>query len=76
MEKEQLFILLYHMNNQTKILVIDDDQRLGRTIKNVLSTQGYDVYYANNGALGIQKAFEYKPDLVLCDIKMDSIDGY
>ena len=64
------------MNYQTKILVIDDDQRLGRTIKNVLSTHGYDVYYANNGALGIQKAFEYTPDLVLCDIKMDSIDGY
>ena len=64
------------MNYQTKILVIDDDQRLGRTIKNVLSTQGYDVYYASNGALGIQKAFEYMPDLVLCDIKMDSIDGY
>ena len=64
------------MNYQTKILVIDDDQRLGRTIKNVLSTQGYEVYYANNGALGIQKAFEYTPDLILCDIKMDSIDGY
>lgn len=64
------------MNDQTKILVIDDDQRLGRTIKNVLSTHGYDVYYANNGALGIQKAFEYTPDLILCDIKMDSIDGY
>lgn len=64
------------MNYQTKILVIDDDQRLGRTIKNILSSEGYDVCYANNGALGIQKAFEYTPDLVLCDIRMDPIDGY
>lgn len=31
---------------------------------------------ANNGALGIQKAFEYNPDLILCDINMESIDGY
>lgn len=64
------------MNCQKKILVIDDDQRLGKTIKNVLSVEGYDVCYANSGALGIQKAFEYAPDLVLCDIRMDPIDGY
>jgi len=64
------------MNAQTKILLIDDDQRLGRTIENVLKSNGYDVCYANNGALGIQKAFEYNPDLILCDVNMDPIDGY
>jgi PAS domain S-box-containing protein len=64
------------MNTQTRILLIDDDQRLGRTIENVLESNGYDVCYANNGALGIQKAFEYNPDLILCDINMDPIDGY
>lgn len=64
------------MSYQTKILVIDDDQRLGRTIKNVLSTEGYDVCYANSGAIGIQKAFEYSPHLILCDIRMEPIDGY
>jgi PAS domain S-box-containing protein len=64
------------MNTQTKILLIDDDQRLGRTIENVLRLNGYDVCYANNGALGIQKAFEYNPDLILCDINMDPINGY
>jgi PAS domain S-box-containing protein len=64
------------MNTQTRILLIDDDQRFGRTIENVLESNGYDVCYANNGALGIQKAFEYNPDLILCDINMDPIDGY
>jgi len=63
------------MNLPTKILVIEDDQRLGKTIKNVLSIQGYDVCYADNGASGIQKAFEYNPDLILCDIMMNPIDG-
>ena len=61
---------------QTNILLIDDDQRLGRTIENVLKSNGYGVCFANNGALGIQKAFEYNPDLILCDINMDPIDGY
>jgi DNA-binding NarL/FixJ family response regulator len=64
------------MNFQTKILVIEDDQRFAKTIKNVLSQHGYDVCLANNGATGIQKAFEYNPDLILCDIQMDPIDGY
>ena len=64
------------MNVQTKILIIDDDQRLGRTIENVLKSNGYGVCFANNGALGIQKAFEYNPDLILCDINMNPIDGY
>ncbi len=63
------------MNAQTNILLIDDDQRLGRTIENVLKSNGYDVCYANNGALGIQKAFEYNPDLILCDVNMHPIDG-
>jgi len=64
------------MNAQTNILIIEDDLRLGRTIENVLRANGYDVCYANSGALGIQKAFEYNPDLILCDINMHPIDGY
>ena len=64
------------MNFQTKILVIEDDQLFSKTIRNVLSRQGYDVCCATNGAIGIQKAFEYNPDLILCDIQMNPIDGY
>ena len=64
------------MNFQKKILVIEDDERLGITIQNILIVHKYDVCYANNGASGIQKAFEYNPDLILCDINMDTIDGY
>lgn len=64
------------MKFQKKILVIEDDQNLGLTIQNILSKSNYDVCYVNNGASGIQKAFEYLPDLVLCDIKMDPINGY
>ena len=64
------------MRIKTKILVIEDDKSLAKTISNVLGLQDYDVCVATNGALGIQKAFEYNPDLILCDIKMDPIDGY
>lgn len=64
------------MKFQQKILVIEDDLDLGLTIQSILNFNGYDVCCTNNGASGIQKAFEYNPDLIICDIKMDPIDGY
>lgn len=64
------------MNKKKKILVIDDDQLIGLTIKSILSFNGYEVCTANNGATGIEKIFEYNPDLILCDVIMNPIDGY
>lgn len=64
------------MKFQQKILVIEDDNELGKTIQSILNFSGYDVCISNNGASGIQKAFEYNPDLILCDISMEPIDGY
>jgi DNA-binding NarL/FixJ family response regulator len=63
------------MNTPPIILIIDDDQHSGKAIRNFLTSKGYNAYYANSGALGIQKAIENSPSLVLCAIKMDPIDG-
>ena len=59
-----------------KILIIEDDLALARTLKNVLRTNNYQADIAGSGAEGIQKAYEYCPDLILCDINMSPIDGY
>ncbi|MFA5329518.1 MAG: response regulator [Prolixibacteraceae bacterium] len=64
------------MKIKNKILIIDDDNFLSRTISYKLESENYDVYVANNGAQGIQKAFEFSPNLILCDINMDPVDGY
>lgn len=64
------------MNFQKKILIIEDDPGLGITVQNVLKLNKYDVCYANNGVTGVQKAFEYNPNLILCDINMVPLDGY
>ena len=64
------------MKLQNKILVIEDDPIQSKILHEILTSKNYDVCVANNGALGIQKAFEYNPDLILCDINMDTIDGY
>ncbi|MGE5383880.1 MAG: response regulator [Omnitrophica WOR_2 bacterium] len=62
--------------NQIKILLIEDDKALALTITNLLRVKGYDVTHAPDGAVGIQKAFEIIPDLILCDISMKEISGY
>lgn len=59
-----------------RILVIEDDILLAKTLRNVLMADGYKAYVANSGAEGIQKAYELAPDLILCDINMTPIDGY
>ena len=64
------------MRFQTKILLIEDDPNLGAALQNILTFAHYDVCHALNGASGIQKAFQYNPDLILCDINMQPIDGY
>lgn len=64
------------MNFQKKILIIDGDQNFGDKIKRSLILHKYNVCYVNNGASGIKKAFEYNPDLILCEVNMDQIDGY
>lgn len=59
-----------------RILVIDDEEWLREMIQLALRQKGYDVIEAENGAVGIEKARKSLPDLVLCDVNMEKVDGY
>src|ERR1700733_12547811 len=59
-----------------KILVIDDEEWLREMIQLALRQKGYDVIEAENGEVGIEKAQKLLPDLVLCDVNMEKVDGY
>jgi signal transduction histidine kinase len=59
-----------------KILVIDDEDWLREMVHMALGQKGYDVIEADNGARGIELARTELPDLVLCDVNMERIDGY
>lgn len=65
-----------YIENPIKLLLVEDDKALAQTIINLLKIKGYDVTHAPDGAVGIQKAFEILPDLILCDISMKEISGY
>src|SRR5712672_4593594 len=59
-----------------KILVIDDEEWLREMVHLALTQKGYDVIEAANGAIGIEVARKELPDLILCDVNMDKVDGY
>jgi two-component system sensor histidine kinase/response regulator len=59
-----------------KILVIDDEIWLREMILLALSQKGYEVVEAVNGEEGIIKARQELPDLILCDVNMQKVDGY
>ena len=58
-----------------KILVIDDDQGLRRSLSLILDEGGHGVVVASNGADGLAVAKNEKPDLILCDVRMPQMDG-
>lgn len=59
-----------------KILVIDDADFILESTSTLLRFEGYDVYTAGDGIVGVEAAIQYRPDLVLCDISMPGLDGY
>jgi two-component system, sensor histidine kinase and response regulator len=59
-----------------RILVIDDEEWLREMVHLALAQKGYDVLEAENGAVGLELARNSLPDLVLCDVNMDKVDGY
>ena len=59
-----------------KILIIDDDIDTLKLVGLMLERQGYEIAVASNGSLGISKAAEERPQLILLDVMMPDLDGY
>jgi two-component system, sensor histidine kinase and response regulator len=59
-----------------KILVVDDDTALLRTVRRALESAAYEVIEATDGKSGVQLACAQVPDLILCDVRMEELDGY
>ncbi|MDB5234395.1 MAG: transcriptional regulator [Hymenobacter sp.] len=58
------------------ILLIEDNDFIRENTAEILELAGYAVVTAENGKVGVEKALETKPDLVVCDIMMPVLDGY
>jgi two-component system response regulator AtoC len=58
-----------------KILVIDDDRGLRKSLSLILSDAGYEIRVAEDGEEGLAMALAEKPQIVLCDVRMPKMDG-
>src|SRR5271166_5609513 len=59
-----------------RILVIEDTEDNRRIVRDLLTSVGYELIEAVDGAEGVAMAETHRPDLILMDIQLPVIDGY
>lgn len=60
-----------------KILVVDDESRMRKLVKDFLGKKGYEVIEAENGEVAVDKFFEQKDiALIILDVMMPKMDGW
>ena len=64
------------MTSAARILVVEDDDDIRELVDVVLSSAGYEVHTASNGAAALQVVGRARPDLVLLDMRMPIMDGW
>jgi putative two-component system response regulator len=64
------------MTNQPRILVVDDESIARITVDALLSSENYEMHFAENGAEGISLASEIQPDVIILDVMMPGMNGF
>lgn len=59
-----------------KALVVDDESDAREFVRAILEPDGWEVIEAEDGAAGIEKARETRPDLVILDVEMPNVNGF
>lgn len=60
----------------TVVLIVDDDNRLTEPMQYQLEALGYSVIVAQDGSRGLGMTLIHKPDVIILDIMLPSIDGW
>jgi len=64
------------LNEQTNILIVDDDQVTRHMVAQILNNSGYNIYEAENGAEAVELYDSVSPHIILMDVMMPIMDGY
>ena len=59
-----------------KVLIVDDDPKIGRLLKFKLSKANYEAEYFNSGSEALERIPQIKPNLIISDIEMPQMNGY
>ncbi len=58
------------------LLLVEDNQHMQRIFHDKLQREGFTVTTAEDGELGLQRAMELHPDVILLDIMLPKMDGF
>jgi signal transduction histidine kinase/FixJ family two-component response regulator len=64
------------VGSKRKVLVVDDKWANRSVLVNLLEPLGFEVLEATDGLDGLNKAHEFKPDVILMDLVMTVMDGF
>jgi two-component system alkaline phosphatase synthesis response regulator PhoP len=64
------------MENSEKILIIEDDPSILLGLEKNLKYEGFKVLVARDGEVGLEMAVDEKPDLVVLDLMLPSVNGF
>lgn len=59
----------------SSILLVEDDYQIGELYRDFFIDKGYGVFWAKNGKEGLIHAFENRPDIIILDLVMPTMDG-
>lgn len=62
--------------NHKKILLVEDDDALASVYTTRLQAEGFDTRRVPNGEDALAATIEYKPDLIVLDVMMPSVNGF
>jgi two-component system KDP operon response regulator KdpE len=63
------------MNENQRILIVDDEPQITRVLRRSLTSHGYDVRSAADGESALETFGDWRPDLVITDLSMPNVNG-
>lgn len=62
--------------DQSRILIVDDEERIRSLVASYLKSDGFEVVEAENGREAVAEVGRRRPDLVIMDVRMPGMDGF
>jgi CheY-like chemotaxis protein len=63
-------------DRKIRVLCAEDEQEIRENMAEILRDEGFEVFEAANGKIGLEVFLQHKPDIVISDIMMPEVDGY